>query len=70
LKTTTDNRADDTADDRLWTKIKLRIIKNDYTIYEACPIYGLVFLGAQNTLKLTEQGVVLETTPPTPKNRV
>jgi hypothetical protein len=35
-----------------------------YTIYEACPIYGLVFLGAQNTLKLTEQGVVLETTPP------
>jgi hypothetical protein len=29
LKTTTDDRADDTADDRLWTKIKLRIIKND-----------------------------------------
>jgi hypothetical protein len=34
-----------------------------YTIYEACPIYGLVFLVAQNTCKLTEQGVVLETTP-------
>jgi hypothetical protein len=27
LKTTTDDGADDTADDRLWTKIKLRIIK-------------------------------------------